>query len=70
MSAFNDRTQIEMKKLTLEWDIEYWESYVYSYQNNEIQGGTDEDYKQCLNGLEKAKKIHNDFITEHSEELI
>lgn len=64
---------IYLRYHTLKWDIEYWEQYVYSYKNNEIQGTSEEiakDLKECKSKLNKSKNRLRHHVKKYAEYFI
>ena len=64
---------IKTHEMTLRWDIEYWQSYVDAYLNNEISCPVNEceiELKKCKESLSKAIKLRQEFINNHAEYFI
>jgi len=64
---------IYMKKEILRWDIEYWNSYCYSFEHGEIDGYNENsviEYEHCRYKLQEAKEKHQIFIKENAEYFI
>jgi len=64
---------IFMSELTMRWDIEYWMSYVDSYENNEIQCSEETrlgDLKKCKSELNKAKNRYFHHKAKYAEYFI
>ena len=62
-----------MKLLTLSWDKEYFESYIRSYLNLEIDCDSEtreKDIKKCENELQKIEQKRQEIINKYAEYLI
>lgn len=62
---------IRFHERMLEWDIEYWGTFVKQYENGEVQKTCAdkhiEEYDKCLRNLHHAKEKHNSLIEKHAE---
>lgn len=66
---------LKIKQNILEWDVEYWQSFVIQYERGDfgfLSEGSKEfnDYQECLHELHKSENRLNHFKKQNASELI